>query len=243
MLLPARRFAVIQSRVLPSPFAPSTCVRCLHEQRAEPVIPKPTPFVPDVPTFLSLIGREMSKHASKFPSWDSLFSLSSSELRDLGIEPTRQRRYLLRQREKFKNGIFGPGGDLDVVVDGVAQLRVAEVPADRIDSSSSTSPNASATLTPGMRRVLVNLAPDAESYEYKSNDPIKKYAHMKVHRGTTVIGPYIQAIKGTSGSAALIRATEGMWEDKRGHKVDGGERRRAEVRAKRRSAERRAANK
>jgi len=39
----------------------------------------------------------------------------------------------------------------------------------------------------------------------------------------------------SNGSAALIKVQEGMWEDKRGQKVDGGERRRAEVRAKRRS--------
>lgn len=241
MLIPSRRFGIIHSRVLFSPFAPSTCVRCLHQQRAEPVIPKPTPFVPDVQTFLSLIGREMSKHAGKFPSWDSLFSLSSAELRDLGLEPARQRRYLLRQREKFKNGIYGPGGDLDVVVDGVAQLRVVEVPANRIEGSDTTT-TASATLSPGMRKVLVNLAPDAEKYEHKSTDPIKKYAHMKVHRGSTVKGPFIKAIKGTNGSAALIQVTEGMWEDRRGQKVDGGERRRAEVRAKKRNAERRAGN-
>jgi IGR protein motif len=242
MFSSTRRIAAIPSRVLPSPFAPSTCVRCLHQQRAEPIIPKPTPFVPDVPTFLSLIGRQMHKHTDKFTSWDSLFSLSSSELRELGIEPTRQRRYLLRQREKFKNGIFGPGGDLDVVVDGVAQLRVVEVPAEPSDTTTGrTTANASATLTPGMRKVLVNLAPDAEKYEPKSGNQIKKYAHLKVHRGTSVIGPYVQAIKGTNGSAVLIRATEGMWEDRRGQKVDGGERRRAEVRAKKRSAERRAA--
>lgn len=241
MLISNRSFGIIQSRVLLSPFAPSRCVRCLHQRQAEPIIPKPTPFVPDVQTFLSLIGREMSKHSSKFTSWDSLFSLSSSELRELGIEPARQRRYLLRQREKFKNGIYGPGGDLDVVVDGVAQLRVVEVPTGSSQSSNAL-PNASATLTPGMRKVIVNLAPDAEKYEHKSNNPIKKYAHMKVHRGSSVIGPFIQAIKGTNGSAVLIRATEGMWEDRRGQKVDGGERRRAEVRAKKRSAEKRAAN-
>ncbi|EED21733.1 conserved hypothetical protein [Talaromyces stipitatus ATCC 10500] len=211
-----------------------------------PVIPQPTPFVPDVPTFLSLIGREMSKHASKFTSWDSLFSLSSAELQDLGIEPARQRRYLLRQREKFKHGIYGPGGDLDVVVDGAAQLRVVEVPVGSStkqgDEVNGTLPSASATLSPGMRKVLVNIAPDAEKYEYKPSDVIKKYAHMKIHRGSTVKGPYVQPLKGTNGSAVLIKATEGMWEDRRGHKVDGGERRRAEVRAKKRSAERRAAN-
>ncbi|KAH8698258.1 IGR protein motif-domain-containing protein, partial [Talaromyces proteolyticus] len=202
--------------------------------------PSPTPFVPDVETFLSLIGRDMSKHASKFSSWESLFSLTSSELRDLGIEPARQRRYLLRQREKFKNGIYGPGGDLDTVVNGVAQLRVVEVPTN--STNQDTQPIASATLTPGMRKLIVNLPPDVEHYEHKGSSVIQKFAHMKIHRGSMLKGPYLQVIKGTNGSAALIKATEGMWEDKRGQKVDGGERRRAEVRAKKRSAERRLAS-
>jgi hypothetical protein len=39
---------------------------------------------------------------------------------------------------------------------------------------------------------------------------------------------------------ARVTVTEGMWEDKRGHKVDGGERRRDEIRFKRRVAERKA---
>lgn len=182
----------------------------------------------------------MSKHASKFSSWESLFTLTSPELRDLGIEPARQRRYLLRQREKFKNGVYGVGGDLETVVDGVAQLRVVEVPTDKTDSTNV--PRASATLTPGMQKRIVNLTPDAEKYEHNKSNILKKFAHMKVYQGTMVKGPYLQAIKGTNGSAALIKVTEGMWEDKRGQKVDGGERRRAEVRAKKRSAERRAAS-
>lgn len=184
----------------------------------------------------------MSKHADKFSSWESLFSLTSPELRDLGIEPARQRRYLLRQREKFKNGVYGPGGDLDTVVDGVAQLRVVEVPVNETDAEDRQIPRGSATLTPGMAKRIVNLAPDAEKYEHKGSNVLKKYAHVKVYRGTMLKGPYLQAIKGTNGSAALIKVTEGMWEDKRGQKVDGGERRRAEVRAKKRSAERRAAS-
>lgn len=134
---------------------------------------------------------------------------------------------------------------MDVVVDGAAQLRVVEFPVESSitqgDEVNTSLPGASATLSPGMRKVIVNIAPDAEKYEHKSNDVIKKYAHMKIHQGSMVKGPFIQAMKGTNGSAVLIKATEGMWEDRRGQKVDGGERRRAEVRAKKRSAERRAA--
>ncbi|PLB36706.1 mitochondrial 37S ribosomal protein mS41 [Aspergillus candidus] len=220
------------------------CIRHFHGQTSKPsTVPPPTPFVPNVETFLSLIGRGMSKHASKLPSWDKLFTLSSAELRDLGIEPARQRRYLLRKREKFRQGIYGPGGDLQHVADSAAQLRVVEVPVDpkapsqAINSSNPT--NASATLTPGMRKVIVNLPPDATKYTPDLSTPLQKFAHMKIHRGSMLKGPFLQPIKGTNGTAALIKAQEGMWEDKLGHKVDGGERRRAEVRANRRIEERR----
>ena len=48
-------------------------------------------------------------------------------------------------------------------------------------------------------------------------------------------------IKGTGGLKARVVVKEGLWEDKRGHKVDGGERRKAEVRSKRRAEERKKA--
>jgi hypothetical protein len=221
--------------------------RSIHK-KATPTstVPSPTPFVPDVQTFLTLIGRDMLKHVSKLPSWEKLFTLSSSELRDAGIEPARQRRYLLRKRENFRNGIYGPGGDLEHVVDGAAQLRVTEVPSGASTSTSKTgndpvanSLDYSATLSPGMKRVIVNLPPDATEYKHDLSRPSKKFAHMKVHRGLLIKGPFLQPIKGANGSAALIKVQEGMWEDKLGHKVDGGERRRAEVRAKKRAEERR----
>ncbi|KAF7596186.1 hypothetical protein BBP40_003085 [Aspergillus hancockii] len=216
------------------------CVRCFHKHADTPSVPSPTPFVPDVQTFLTLIGRGMSKHASKLPSWEKLFTLSSTELRDLGIEPTRQRRYLLRKREKFRNGIYGPGGDLECVIDGTAQLRVVEVPLEAKDpAKGNRMSNTSATLSPGMRKAVVNLQPDASEYTHDVSKPLKKFAHMKIHRGSMIMGPFLQPIKGTDNRAALIKVQEGMWEDKLGRKVDGGERRRAEVRAKKRSEERR----
>ncbi|OJJ43007.1 hypothetical protein ASPZODRAFT_48941, partial [Penicilliopsis zonata CBS 506.65] len=220
------------------------CVRSFHQSIPNFSVPSPTPFVPDVATFLSLIGRDLSKHASKIPSWEKLFTLSSSELRELGIESSRQRRYLIRRREKFKHGIYGPGGDLETVVDGAAQLRVVEVPANaaRPTGTENTSPApsslSSANLSPGMRRVIVNLAPDATGYQHNTSNSLRRFAHMKIHHGAMIQGPFLQPIKGTNGSAALIKVQEGMWEDKLGHKVDGGERRRAEVRAKKKSEER-----
>ena len=53
----------------------------------------------------------------------------------------------------------------------------------------------------------------------------------------TIKGSYVEPVKGSGGLRARIRLQEGIWEIRRGHKVDGGERRKAEVRAKRRAAE------
>ncbi|KAI5305377.1 hypothetical protein KEM56_004593, partial [Ascosphaera pollenicola] len=101
--------------------------RSLHKNVRPLPVPQPTPFVPDVPTLLKLIGRNMSKYASKISSWNDFFSLSSDELRALGIETARDRKYLLRWREKFRRGEYGVGGDLEHVVDGVAEVRAVEV--------------------------------------------------------------------------------------------------------------------
>ena len=218
-------------------------IRTIHKN-ASPSVPSPTPFVPDVQTFLTLIGREMSKHASKIPSWDQLFSLNSNQLRELGIEPARQRRYLIRKREKFRHGLYGPGGDLEQVADGVAQLRVVEVPDESKllkEAQEAENVSSSATLTPGMKKAIVNLLPGITEYKHSPSAQLKKYAHMKIHRGSKIMGPFLQPIKGSHGTAATITVQEGMWEDKRRQKVDGGERRRVEVRAKKRLEERRKA--
>ncbi|KAJ5124602.1 uncharacterized protein N7515_008427 [Penicillium bovifimosum] len=232
------------SRLFKAVSISNSCIRSLHKNAPRPV-PSPTPFVPDVPTFLTLIGREMSKQASKIPSWEELFTWSSDQLRQAGIEPARQRRYLIRKREKFRNGLYGPGGDLHTVVDGVAQLRVVEVPLSAKglgqQGAQAGVQTSSATLSPGMVKALVNLAPDATGYHYSKKEVIKQFAHMKVHRGSLPMGPYLQPLKGSNGTAALISIQEGMWEDKRGHKVDGGERRRREVQNQKRLDERKKA--
>lgn len=233
----------LSSRLFKTISISNQCIRSLHKN-APPPVPSPTPFVPDVQTFLTLIGREMSKQASKIPSWEELFTLSSSQLRQAGIEPARQRRYLIRKREKFRNGLYGPGGDLHTVVDGVAQLRVVEVPINakglRPETTQAGVQTSSATLSPGMVKALVNLAPDVTRYEHGKKF-IKQFAHMKIHHGSFPKGPFLQPLKGSNGTAALISVQEGMWEDKRGHKVDGGERRRREVQNKKRLDERKKA--
>jgi len=226
-----------QLRSIPSfllPFTQSTTslqARHLHYRVRAAPIPRPTPFVPDAQTFLTLIGRNLSQHASKIPSWKALFSLTSDQLRELGIEPPRSRRYLLRWREKFRKGQYGIGGDLKHVSNGAAEVRVVEVPA------SDNTP-ATATLSPGKRKIIINVTAGGSVDEILADQlvPIKG---LKVQGAHTIVGPHVLPAKG--GNSAKIVVKEGLWEDRRGHKIDGGERRQAEVRAKRRGDEKRAA--
>jgi hypothetical protein len=235
---PARM--IIQSpqlRTIPSFLLPFTQpriasqARCLQVRVRATRIPRPTPFVPDAQTFLTLIGRNLSQHASKIPSWKALFSLTSAQLKELGVEPPRSRRYLLRWREKFRNGQYGVGGDLKYVDHGEAQVRVVEVPA-------SVSSPATTTASSNKRKIVVNVDAGGSVLE-KSAEQLVSVKDLHIKGAQTIVGPRVQPVKG--GRGAKIVVTEGLWEDRRGHKIDGGERRQAEVRAKRRGEERRAA--
>ncbi|KAF2842855.1 hypothetical protein M501DRAFT_1027732 [Patellaria atrata CBS 101060] len=212
------------------------CIRHLHKPIAAPPIPSPIPFIPDAPTFLTVIGRKLSQHSAKIPSWEALFSLTSPQLRELGVEPARSRRYLLHMRERFRNGLYGIGGDLTEVKDGVGELRVVEVPVPKAKAPAGLR-LATASQTPFTKRLVVNVAPGEEA-------PNKPFEELRSVKGVTlkglrtICGPHVKPIKGTKGLGAQIVVAEGIWEQKRGHKVDGGERRKAEVRAKRRSEER-----
>ncbi|KAF3481741.1 uncharacterized protein GIQ15_04500 [Arthroderma uncinatum] len=224
------------------------CVRYLHKSLKPAAVPAPTPFVPDTETFLRLIGRNMSRYASKLTEWNKLFTADADELRELGMETTRDRRYLMRWREKFRKQDYGPGGDLDHVVDGVAELRAVEVPIKTNQSAENTKNGdalnvglmGTATLTPGMHYVIVNLPP-GETKLKDPTQPIKRYAHYKLHRGNMIKGPFAQIIPHSWSTAVKVQVTDGMWEHKRGRKIDGGQRRQKEIRAKRWLAERKAA--
>jgi hypothetical protein len=170
----------------------------------------------------------LSQHAGKIPSWKALFSLTSAQLKELGVEPPRSRRYLLRWREKFRKGQYGIGGDFKHVENGVAQVRVVEVPISGHDAAFTT-------LSSG-KKIVVNVAAGGSATE-KPEDLIPvKGLHLK--GAHTIVGPHVQPVKG--GRAAQIIVKEGLWEDRRGHKIDGGERRQAEIRAKQRGEEKRA---
>jgi len=213
----------------------NTQLRCLHANAAPVRIPRPTPFVPNPETFLTLIGRNMSQHSAKFPSWEALFSLTSEQLRESGIEPARNRRYLLHWREKFRNGEFGIGGDLTDVQDGAGEIKIIEVPTTTSSSASSTA-RATLTSSPGMRKVVVNV-PAGQLMPSKPLEQVKPVSNVKIVRSGIIAGSHVEHIKGRPGVARIV-AKEGLWEQTRGHKVDGGERRKAEVRSKRRAEER-----
>ncbi|CAZ86200.1 unnamed protein product [Tuber melanosporum] len=76
--------------------------RRLHESLPRPPIPPVTKRTPDVTTFLKQIGRNTIQHAPKFETWEQFFSLTSKQLRNLGVEPPRDRRYILHWRERYR---------------------------------------------------------------------------------------------------------------------------------------------
>ncbi|KAI9739558.1 MAG: hypothetical protein M1834_006275 [Cirrosporium novae-zelandiae] len=207
-----------------------TC-RFLHKHITPPPPPKPTPFVPDVASFLTLIGRSLSQHSSKIPSWSALFTLTSPQLRDLGIEPARTRRYLLGWREKFRNGEYGIGGDLQVVENGVGEVRVVEVPTKGIASGKRII--ATATLSPGTRKMPYN-----GPWPLPKGQEPRHVKDIHIQGSHNLSGKGLELVKGTDGRVGRIRVREGLWEVRRERKIDGGERRKAEVRAKRKVAER-----
>ncbi|EHY52293.1 Small ribosomal subunit protein mS41 [Exophiala dermatitidis] len=223
------------SASIPQSYIFTPCRRNLHRGLPENGrVPPPTPFVPDVPTFLTLIGRELSKHASKIESWDELFTLTSQQLKERGIEPPRTRRYLLRWREKFRKGDYGIGGDFQHVKDGVAELRVVEVPSLKKDPETGEPLSGPVTVgrSPGMQKLIVNVPNGSTTYSLQPGQTtadLKKPKGFKLKNGYIIKGKQAHPIKGTYGSGVMVKVTEGLWEHKRGHKVHGGERRRAET--------------
>ncbi|KAI0914110.1 IGR protein motif-domain-containing protein [Ustulina deusta] len=210
----------LQSSLLSTTRAASTSAT-----QRPPQIPSPTPLVPDVSTFLTVIGRGLKQHALKIPDWETLFTMTSEQLRELGVEPPRTRKYLLRWRQRFRLGQYGIGGDLRHVEGGVADLRVLE-------AALGVDP----TQTP--RKFVVNV-PSGRRVDECNHAELSRVQGYHVKGAKDIVGPYALPLKDSEG--ARITVTEGMWEDRRGHKIDGGERRRTEVRYKRRIAERREA--
>lgn len=214
-----------------SVFSRTGQIRQLHKTRPAPSIPKPRPFVPDVPTFLTLIGRGLNKYGNKFPSWEALFSLTSPELKELGIEPPRNRRYLLQWMQRYRKGALGPGGDFKHVQDGQAILKVAT-------PTGMTLPNGRVVTTSDLKWVVNVPGASGEEATEQAAQHLVRPKGYSVQGEKTIRGPFAIPLAGQEG--VVVKVTEGMWEHRRGRKIDGGERRRAEVRFKKRSSERRA---
>jgi hypothetical protein len=160
--------------------------------------------------------------------------MSSEELKELGIGNPRARRYLQQWREKYRSGHHGIGGDLKFIENGVAELRIVQVPR----SAPSSSTASTATLSPRMKKIIVNV-PAGGSAENIPAEQLKPVKGLTLKSGNTISGPHVLPLR---GKRAKIEVKEGLWEIRQGRKIDGGERRQAEVRAKRRGEERRAAN-
>ncbi|KAF3172097.1 hypothetical protein TWF788_009540 [Orbilia oligospora] len=119
-LFPARKSAILDF-LLPR----SNHARLLHHSREPRPIPaaeapddeitldfgiligmsQESSTAPDVKTFLTKIGRNMIQHESKFTDWKQLMGTTTQQLRVMGIEPARDRRYLIDWRERYRNGI------------------------------------------------------------------------------------------------------------------------------------------
>lgn len=117
----------------------------------------------------------------------------------------------------------------------MGEMRVFEVPVPE----GRRQPQAAATRSAGMRKVAINVPLGAEmpSGPLEEAEPVQ---HVKIRHDHTIAGPHVQPVKGSNGYAVRVSVAEGLWEERRGHKVDGGERRKAHVRALRRGAERKA---
>jgi hypothetical protein len=224
------------------PFTRSTTTTtCIQGRRIQarsvhsttrPKIPPPTPFVPDPQTFLTLIGRGLSQHAPKIPTWRHLFSLDTEKLKEIGVESPRSRRYLLEWLEKFRLGQYGIGGDLKNVDNGVAELRIVEVHSQAVPSNPDTLP-------PKPRKIVVNWPAGAAQEDVNPENLVMPRGMGFSQSKTMVTGRGVTPMTGRR--RAKLAVIEGLWEDRLGHKIDGGERRQAQVRAKRWSEERAAA--
>ncbi|KAL3234959.1 Small ribosomal subunit protein mS41 [Nakaseomyces bracarensis] len=67
-------------------------------------VPSPSKDIPDVSTFLKAIGRECGELEETFENkWENLFKWDSRVMKEKGVS-VQQRRYILQQVQKFRNG-------------------------------------------------------------------------------------------------------------------------------------------
>ena len=144
--------------------------------------------------------------------------------------------------------MYGVGGDFQYVRDGEARIKVVEIPILNAEIGSTHTSTQSGGLV-RMKKVVVNTPAAAEEEKEVGKqqqlelDKLKPVEGMKVVGARTIVGPFVKAVKGSRGGEAVVRVQEGMWEVRRGIKVDGGERRKLQVRRKRLLEERKTSRK
>ena len=86
------------------------------------------------------------------------------------------------------------------------------------------------------KKVVINLPPEV-SIESVPEAELVLIKGFKARGAHTIISQFTTKIKGTGAGVAKFQVREGLWEEKRAVKIDGGESRKAEVRHKRRIEE------
>ncbi|KAG1049893.1 hypothetical protein G6F46_009543 [Rhizopus delemar] len=82
-----------------------TGVRYSHHAATAKSVPSPRGHIQDVESFLKSIGRNCEDFASKFESWEQLFTTNSRVMKnDMGID-TKARKYILSWTERYRKGV------------------------------------------------------------------------------------------------------------------------------------------
>ncbi|KAF3359274.1 hypothetical protein VdG1_02297 [Verticillium dahliae VDG1] len=87
------------------------------------------------------------------------------------------------------------------------------------------------------KKWVINV-PAGQKADGAVQGPDERVRGYQVRGASAITGPYALPLK--AGDGAKVQVVEGMWEHRQGIKVDGGERRRTEVRYKKRIAQRKA---
>ncbi len=83
-----------------------------------------------------------------------------------------------------------------------------------------------------MQKLIVNVPNGSPTYVLQPGQTtadLRKPQGFTLKNGYIIKGKQAHPMKGTYGSGVTLKVVEGLWEHKRGHKVHGGERRRAET--------------
>ena len=122
---------------------------------------------------------------------------------------------------------------MDFVDGGSGEVRILEMEGGRGAMTAAFTTKIVVNVPSG-----TELKPGINLEEVFGTDQVKPVSGVKVRGAHTIVGPHVESLKGGGGSIATIKVKEGMWEQKRGHKVDGGERRKENVRSRRAAQER-----